>query len=314
MKLGEVLVTHVYYNYIEYYPDQIFCFSPYRVHKGIRMYCDTCGKAYWDQYALKAHINKMHSGKKRFQCDFEECNESFDKFGEMKKHKKTDHAGDVSKFQCHECGKGYNLEPVLQDHIDRIHKGIREICPICGKQFTRKHSLKLHMKSHENEEEQVHYGNTIEFHPDSDFEDLSNDPRFPSKSWNYYLYNSKAGPEKAAQDNAGHKCRFCGNLVKKSRFIHHLLKHDIGIEVSAKGFGHFKDKERLRCQHCHKMFKKLPELRDHINTHTGERPHVCKYCEKTFASKANQYAHMRQAHLGKPRNYSNRKSIVKSEI
>ena len=178
------------------------------------------------------------------------------------------------------------------------------------------------MKVHENESEQVHYGNTIQYHPDSDYEDLSNDPKFPSKSWNYFLYNTKqgnlkvldtkTGQEKAAQDTAGHKCRFCGELVKKSRFIPHLIKHDIGIETSAKGFGHFKDKERLRCQHCGKMFKKLPELRDHTNTHTGERPHVCKYCGKTFASSGNMHAHIRQAHLGKKRNSNERKSHMTS--
>ena len=296
-----------------------------RVHKGIRIFCELCGKAYWDQYALNNHINKMHTGKKRFQCDFDGCDASFDKFGDMKKHKKIDHAGDICKYQCHECGKGYNLEAVLQDHIDRIHKGIREICQTCGKQFTRKHSLKLHMKVHENESEPKHYGNTIEFHPDSDFEDLSNDPKFPSPSWNYFLYNhkqanmkvldTKTGQEKVAPDNAAHKCRFCGELVKKSRFIPHLIKHNIGIEASEKGFGHKKDPERLRCPHCGKMHKKLPELRDHINTHTGERPHVCKYCGKTFASSGNMNAHIRQAHLGKKRNSNERKShMIKPEI
>ena len=217
---------------------------------------------------------------------------------------------------------GYNDHYVLQDHIDRKHKGIREVCDECGKQFTRKSSLRLHMKVHENEPEKVHYGQTIQFYPDSDFEDLSNDPKFPSKSWDYFLYNvkegnlkvldTKTGQEKVVPNNAGHKCRFCGEMIKKGAFVPHLVKHDIGIEASEKGFGHKKDKERLRCQHCGKIFKKLPELRDHINTHTGERPHVCKYCGKTFASSGNMHAHIRQGHLGKKRNSSERKSHMNS--
>ena len=77
-----------------------------RVHKGIRIFCELCGNPYSDQYALKNHMKKMHTGKKRFQCDFEGCDASFDKFGDMKKHKQIDHAGDVWKYQCHECGKG----------------------------------------------------------------------------------------------------------------------------------------------------------------------------------------------------------------
>ena len=39
----------------------------------------------------------------------------------------------------------------------------------------------------------------------------------------------------------------------------------------------------------------------------------CNHCGKTFASVGNKYAHIRQAHLGKKRNYNNRKSAIKLE-
>ena len=85
-----------------------------RVHMGIKLYCDTCGQGFSTKYILKNHMEKMHINKKYgeeskyYKCDFEECSESFDKMGELRKHKKLDHIGDKTKYQCDECGKGYN--------------------------------------------------------------------------------------------------------------------------------------------------------------------------------------------------------------
>ena len=173
------------------------------VHEGIRDHqCDLCGQSFYTNSSLKSHTNTVHDGSKRYSCNFEHCKESFDKLGQLKKHKENDHTGDEAKYPCKECDKGYNDERTLNAHIDRVHKGITFVCFVCGKQFAEKKSLKIHMKNHEKEESSPE-DTTIQFHPDSEWKDVSNDPLKKSKVWDYFLWN-------ITTQNT--KCRFCGHM------------------------------------------------------------------------------------------------------
>merc|ERR1739844_53154 len=177
-------------------------------------------------------------------------------------------------------------------------------CFICGMQLKNRNNLPHHMKTHEKEAaKEDDAPNTIQFHPDSEFEDVTNDPRRLSKSWHYFLHNGKTNEA---------KCRYCGYLIPSKGtgdMIAHLKrKHKIIVETMSRS----NDPERWKCKYCGKIFKEGSAYRDHINTHTGERPHVCKFCGKTFASSGNMHAHIRQGHLGKKRNSSERKSHMNS--
>ena len=88
--------------------------------KGIRDHiCDHCGQAFFDKYVLRTHINKMHSGKSWFKCDFDGCDFHCEKMRERKKHVKEVHAHEGYKFNCDACPRGYNNIRYLQDHIGK---------------------------------------------------------------------------------------------------------------------------------------------------------------------------------------------------
>ena len=56
------------------------------------------------------------------------------------------------------------------------------------------------------------------------------------------------------------------------------------------------------CEVCNKGFTNSQAYQDHMNIHTGAKPHKCPYCPATFASVGTAYGHRRAVHEGKKRN------------
>jgi uncharacterized Zn-finger protein len=47
------------------------------------------------------------------------------------------------------------------------------------------------------------------------------------------------------------------------------------------------DQKKYRCDTCGKGFIDNWKLSDHMNVHTGEKPHKCKFCSASFASRGH---------------------------
>ncbi|ELU16012.1 hypothetical protein CAPTEDRAFT_46375, partial [Capitella teleta] len=59
------------------------------------------------------------------------------------------------------------------------------------------------------------------------------------------------------------------------------------------------DQSKHHCPFCEKVYRFKQNLRDHINVHTGKRPHICKHCGASFTHLSNMCAHFARTEEGK---------------
>ena len=87
-------------------------------------------------------------------------------------------------------------------------------------------------------------------------------------------------------------CVQCGKMVGPPKMSIHMKTH-LPIE----------EQRRFKCEICAKGFLSNQHLNDHMNVHTGKKPHKCKFCSTSFASLGTRNMHQK-GHLGIHRNSS----------
>jgi len=105
--------------------------------------CHLCGYKTYANSVLKVHIESKHEKKKRFFCTH--CDAAFYYKRKLEEHIPRVHTGEDT-FKCKECTNiGFKSYEHLRLHNLKVHKGVKFICDICGKEFSTPAVKSKHM-------------------------------------------------------------------------------------------------------------------------------------------------------------------------
>ena len=227
--------------------------------------CQFCSKTFDSFPKLRDHENS-HTGNKPFDCPF--CHKRFGRICILKKH---------TKDVCQQIKTTFPNLHTFEDIVTSIKespgkfkdfkcstmKTSVKMCQFCPRTFTEASTL----RDHENRHRGI-----------KPYDCPLCGKRFTFKS------NMKNHTKDLFQE------------IRKS-FPNLVLFED--IEVSIRKYpGKFKDFKCpikkisvKKCQFCSKTFQSISKLRDHENSHTGNKPFGCPLCHKRFARMDNLKRH-----------------------
>ncbi|XP_046963871.1 gastrula zinc finger protein XlCGF57.1-like [Vanessa cardui] len=119
-------------------------------HNDFRRYlCPKCGKGFHTSSGLRQHL-LSHIDVNQFKCGF--CNKTYKSRQSLKEHFRVAHSSNRKLFVCVTCGKRFTAKSTLMMHI-KSHKGLKEFpCSDCSKSYTRASYLRAHRLSHLGQE------------------------------------------------------------------------------------------------------------------------------------------------------------------
>jgi len=205
-----------------------------------RYMCHICPKLCSRLEYLRNHVALVHEGKTKQKCP--KCGRGFLKPRDLARHKcpaadaeiVEGEGGKIPVFKtpCPYCGKRFTKQ-WIKPHISIEHKGEKEQCPICKRQFSCKGSLKLHYRN-------LHEGIRAKCpHCDQSFRD----------GWRLKMHVS------SEHEGKRFKCEDCGKEYRSKDNLGRHRKIHAGV--------------RFQCHICQASFGQKAPLTRHIKRKHG---------------------------------------------
>ncbi|XP_061881457.1 zinc finger protein 131 [Entelurus aequoreus] len=186
-------------------------------------------------------------------------------------------------FRCSKCDRSFKLYYHLKQHL-KTHLGMmkkQHVCSHCGKAYTREGALNQHLSSFHFEAEEL-------------------------------AQNQKA-------QKRVHVCEYCKKHFDHfGHFKEHLRKHTgekpyecpdcherfarnstlkCHMAACQNGAGAKKGRKKLyECQVCNSVFNSWDQFKDHLVSHTGDKPNHCTMCDLWFTDPKELKGHLKDTH------------------
>ena len=230
--------------------------------------CLSCGRSFKSIEDLRGHkksAGKHHDGKCRLCPDFEAKT-----WEENLKHFDDVHQGQ-RQYKCGSCSEYFLSENQYLSHRRKYcttkvkNPTPKEICPFCAKNITKSY-MDMHVK--------MYHG--------------SHSIPCEYKGCKMVLKHPDLMAHHIKKHHTEHTCDTCGKTFNRLLlYQNHCKRSHLANDLKT-----------LICKICGKGFATKQPYDDHMNVHTGAKPHKCPHCGTGFASMGTMRGHVRNVHLG----------------
>lgn len=185
-------------------------------------------------------------------------------------------------------------------------------CSICEMEFVRRKNFDNHMRRfHDGESEELVPRNKrlrLRLTQEKDNvvvkQELEENPEAKKCKTCGALYLNEKSLKLHERRNActqeSYSCDVCSKIfTDQTLFTEHTKSHP-QQEVESKVEEPFDPLKKFMCNICPKSFRMMSTLKDHVRTHTGDKPYKCTICGRGFSQNTNLKQHLRRHTQIKP--------------
>ncbi len=245
--------------------------------------CLFCQKKFNTRAILKEHDELVHRNKDDGTYNCPSCERTFPVLSLCKKHFKRVHLKLKTILTCPypDCGRTYNSNTSMRDHIKGFHEGQRQQCTLCDRSFVTQQSLVDHVKIvHEKRRD---YQCSICHKTFTRLQTLNEHLKFTHQQ----------SPKPEVSD-IGHGKPY--SIANRFCFVCNKHVHKVKIHYETM---HLKLRPHV-CPKCQKTFTQKNHLAVHIEmVHEGKKDFECGQCGTLFCTKSALIRHLKNQHSDK---------------
>lgn len=202
---------------------------------------------------------------------------------------------ETANIDCESCDKKFKSRNHLLTHIQRVHNKIEFTCEKCNRKFSSENSLNQHLKQN---------------NCTGEFKCLFCEKILPTK---IRLDAHMISHSHSKDDKKMYSCDIChkefitlANVNIHKRKVHEDIKNSLcticGLSLYDKSqlkqhmMSHSSERP-FKCNQCEATFRHFNDVAVHNRLHTGERPFQCKFCDQKFIANTNMTKHLKAKHF-----------------